>query len=35
MLSHRERGLTSTPRYYDAAIEVPDSYLNDPDFRLS
>ena len=32
MLSHRERGLTSTPRYYDAAIEVPDSYLKDPDF---
>ena len=32
MLSHRERGLTTTPRYYDAAIEVPDSYFKDPNF---
>lgn len=30
MLSHRERGLTSTPRYYDAALEVPESYRDDP-----
>lgn len=32
MLSPRKRGLTDTPRYYDAAIEVPDSYLEDPNF---
>lgn len=32
MLAHRERGLSSTPRYYDAAIEVPQKYLSDPTF---